>query len=299
VRALVTGGAGFVGSHVVDALLARGDEVTVVDDLSTGRREFVDPAAQLIEHDIREPLAFEADVVFHLAAQADVGTSVERPLFDAEVNVLGTLNILEAARATGAAVVFTSTGGAIYGDVTAPAAEDAPLRPVSPYGMAKLAGEAYVGGWRRVHGLRTAVLRLANVYGPRQSAALEGGVVSIFLERMAAGEETLIFGDGEQSRDFVHVGDVVAAILAAAEHDEGVFNVGTGVETTVNRLHELCREVAGVDALPTHGPPRPGDARRSVLDPSHTARELGWQAEVTLEDGLRTTWEESQGETAK
>jgi UDP-glucose 4-epimerase len=211
------------------------------------------------------------------------------------VNVLGTLNVLEAARATGAAVVFTSTGGAIYGDVAEPAAEDAPLRPVSPYGMAKLAAEAYVGGWQRVHGLRTAVVRLANVYGPRQSAALEGGVVSIFLERMAAGEETLIFGDGEQSRDFVYVGDVVRAILAAAEHDEGVFNVGTGVETTVNQLHELCREVAGVDALPTHGPPRPGDARRSVLDPSLAARELGWRAGVTLEDGLRSTWKETKG----
>ena len=298
-RAIVTGGAGFIGSHVVDALLARGDDVTAVDDLSTGRREFVDPAAELIVHDIREPLSFDADVVYHLAAQADVGTSVERPVFDAEVNVLGTLNVLEAARAAGASLVFTSTGGAIYGDVTAPAAEGAPLRPVSPYGMAKLAAEAYVGGWQRVHGLRTAVVRLANVYGPRQAATLEGGVVAIFLERMAAGEETMIFGDGEQSRDFVYVADVVAAILAAAGHGEGIFNVGTGAETTVNRLHELCRKAAGVDEPPTHGPPRAGDARRSVLDASLAARELGWQADVSLEDGLRKTWEESQGEAAK
>ena len=299
VRAIVTGGAGFIGSHVVDALLARGDEVTVVDDLSTGRREFVDPAAELVVHDIREALSFDADVVYHLAAQADVGTSVERPVFDAEVNVLGTLNVLEAARAAGASLVFTSTGGAIYGDVTAPAAEDAPLRPVSPYGMAKLAAEAYVGGWQRIHGLRTAIVRLANVYGPRQSATLEGGVVAIFLERMAAGEETMIFGDGEQSRDFVYVGDVVAAILASGEHGEGVFNVGTGAETTVNRLHELCREAAGVGGPPTHGPPRAGDARRSVLDTSLAGRELGWRAVVSLEDGLRKTWEESQGEAAK
>jgi UDP-glucose 4-epimerase len=287
VRAIVTGGAGFVGSHVVDALLARGDEVTVVDDLSTGQREFVDPAAQLIEHDIREPLVFEADVVFHLAAQADVGTSVEKPLFDAEVNVLGTLNVLEAARATGAAVVFTSTGGAIYGDVTAPAAEDAPLRPVSPYGMAKLAGEAYVGGWRRVHGLQTAVVRLANVYGPRQSAALEGGVVAIFLERMAAGEETLIFGDGEQSRDFVYVGDVVAAILAAAQRDEGVFNVGTGVETTVLDLVERVGRLSGRgDFEPQFAPRREGEVERNALDPALAAERLGFRAERTIEAGL-------------
>ena len=220
-RAIVTGGAGFIGSHVVDALLARGDEVTVVDDLSTGRREYLDPRARLVEHDIREPFDIDADVVFHLAAQADVGTSVERPIFDAEVNVLGTLNVLEAARGTGAAVVFTSTGGAIYGDVERPATEDAPLRPVSPYGMAKLAAEGYVAGWSRTHGLETAVLRLANVYGPRQSAALEGGVVAIFLERMADGRETTIFGDGEQSRDFVYVEDVVRALLAAAGRGEG------------------------------------------------------------------------------
>ena len=290
VRAIVTGGAGFIGSHVVDALLARGDEVTVVDDLSTGRRDYVDPSARLVEHDIREPFDLAADVVFHLAAQADVGTSVERPIFDAEVNILGTLNTLEAARGTGAAFVFTSTGGAIYGDVERPAVEGAPLRPVSPYGMAKLAAEGYVAGWSRTHGLETAVLRLANVYGPRQSAALEGGVVAIFLERMADGRPTAIFGDGEQSRDFVYVEDVVRALLAAAGRGNGIFNVGTGQETTVNRLHELCREVAGAAALPEHGPTRAGDARRSVLDARHAAQELGWEAKTSLEDGLRKTW---------
>jgi UDP-glucose 4-epimerase len=292
VRAVVTGGAGFIGSHVVDALVARGDEVTVVDDLSTGRREFVNPGAQLIEHDIREPLAFDADLVFHLAAQADVGTSVEQPVFDAEVNVLGTLNVLEAARSTGATVVFTSTGGAIYGDVVGPAAEDTPLRPVSPYGMAKQAAEAYVAGWSRVHDIATAVVRLANVYGPRQSAALEGGVVAIFLERMEAGEGTAIFGDGEQTRDFVYVGDVVSAVLAAAERADGIFNVGTGLETSINRLHELCRDLAGSKDLPEHGPPRLGDARRNVLDASLARRELGWHAQVDLAAGLRRTWED-------
>jgi UDP-glucose 4-epimerase len=289
-RAVVTGGAGFIGSHLVDALVARGDEVTVVDDLSSGRREHINPRAELVEHDIREPFLFDAAVGFHLAAQADVGTSVQRPVFDAEVNVLGTVNVLEAARAAGAAVVFSSTGGAIYGDVEAPAAEDAPLRPVSPYGMAKLSAEAYVEGWRRVHGLRSVVLRFANVYGPRQSAALEGGVVAIFLERLEAGEETLVFGDGEQTRDFVHVDDVVSALLAAAEQEGGVFNVGTGVETSVNRLHELCREASGIDTAPRHGPPRLGDARRSVLDVSRARNGLGWRPKVDLARGLRATW---------
>ena len=289
-RALVTGGAGFIGSHLVDALIARGDEVTVLDDLSTGRRAFVNEAANFVEHDIRDPLETYADLVFHLAAQADVGTSVERPAFDASVNVVGTVNVLEAARASGAAVVFASTGGAIYGDVDGPAGEDAALRPVSPYGTAKLAAEAYIEAWRRIHGLRSASLRFANVYGPRQSASLEGGVIAIFLERMAAGEGTMVYGDGEQTRDFVHVADVVRALLTTAGRDGGTFNVGTGIETSVNRLHELCRAIVGDAAPPRHEAPRHGDARRSVLDVSLAARELGWRPEVELEDGLRTTW---------
>ena len=289
-RALVTGGAGFIGSHLVDALVERGDEVTIVDDLSTGRRQFVNAGARLLEHDIRTPLAMDADVVFHLAAQADVGTSVERPAFDAEVNVVGTVNVLEAARRAEARIVFSSTGGAIYGDVIAPASEDAARRPVSPYGIAKLAGEAYLEGWRRIHGSPAVALRFANVYGPRQSASLEGGVIAIFLERLAAGEETVVFGDGEQTRDFVHVADVVRALLLAAGRDEGVFNIGTGIETTVNRLHELCRSVVGSVAEPRHADPRAGDARRSVLDVSRAATELGWVPEIELEDGLRATW---------
>jgi UDP-glucose 4-epimerase len=296
VRALVTGGAGFIGSHLVDALLARGDEVTVVDDLSTGRRAFLDERARLVEHDVREPFAADADVVFHLAAQADVGTSVERPAFDAEVNVVGTVNVLEAARGTGAAVVFSSTGGAIYGDVDAPAAEDAMLRPVSPYGVAKLAGEAYLAGWGRIHGLRSTVLRFANVYGPRQSSALEGGVVAIFLERLADGRETLVFGDGGQERDFVHVDDVVRALLLAPQAPGLVLNVGTGVATSVNRLHELCRKVAGRGEPPHHVAPRRGDARRSVLDVSRAEAKLGWRPEVPLADGLRRTWESMREE---
>ena len=290
-RAVVTGGAGFIGSHVVDALVARGDEVTVIDDLSTGRREHVNESATLVVHDVREPFEADADVLFHLAAQADVGTSMERPGFDAAVNVVGMVNALEAARATGARLVFTSTGGAIYGEVDGPASEDAERRPVSAYGIAKLAGEAYLDGWNRIHGSGHVVLRLANVYGPRQSAELEGGVVSIFLERLARGEQTLVFGDGEQSRDFVYVEDVVAAVLAAADASgSGIFNVGTGVETSVNELHRLCAETLGVEVEPRHLAARPGDARRSVLDVTRAGRELGWRSRVPLAEGLRLTW---------
>ena len=296
-RAIVTGGAGFIGSHVADALLARGDEVVVVDDLSSGKRENVNDGARLDERDIRGGLELEgAEVVFHLAAQADVQTSMRRPDFDAEVNVLGTVRVLEAAREAGAQVVFTSTGGAIYGECDGPASEDAPRDPLSPYGIAKLCGEEYLRGWNRIHGTGHVVLRLANVYGPRQEASLEGGVVAIFLERLQRGEETAIFGDGLQTRDFVYVGDVVSALLAAANNDGGVFNVGTGVETTVLDLNRACAEVAGAGAEPRFEDARLGDVRRSVLDVSLAERELGWRPEVGLEDGLRLTWESIRAE---
>src|SRR3954453_532818 len=199
-RAVVTGGAGFIGSNLVDALVARGDDVTVVDNFATGKRENLNEAATLLEHDIRQPFTVRADVVFHLAAQADVQTSMKRPEYDAAVNVVGTVNVLQSA--PGAQVIFASSGGAGYGECPKPATEQAPFLPLSAYGIAKKCGEEYLLGWNRIHHTSHVPLRFANIYGPRQEAGLEGGVVAIFLERLARGEPTTIFGDGTQSRDF-------------------------------------------------------------------------------------------------
>jgi UDP-glucose 4-epimerase len=294
-RALVTGGAGFVGSHVAEALLDRGDEVWVVDNLASGKRENVPDGAQLEEVDIRGALEqlfreVRPDVCFHLAAQADVITSVEQPVYDAEVNVLGTVRVLQAA-GTQTQVVFSSTGGAMYGECERPAREDDPKLPLSPYGAAKLAGEEYLAAWNRLSGTSHVSLRLGNVYGPRQEAGLEGGVVAIFLERMAAGEETFIYGDGRQVRDFVHAGDVARAMLAAAGRNGGVYNVGTGVATPIFDLHALCTRVTGYQREPTFAPPRRGDLQRSVLDPTLAERHFGWRPDVPLEEGVQATWE--------
>src|SRR5436309_6613317 len=225
-RAVVTGGAGFIGSNLVDALIERGDDVVVVDNFATGKREHLNPAATLFEHDIREPYKADADVVFHLAAQADVQTSMTRPEYDAAVNVVGTVNVLQASPE--AQVIFASSGGAGYGECPVPATEDAPFLPLSPYGIAKKCGEEYLAGWNRIHRTSHVALRFGNVYGPRQDTGLEGGVVAIFLERHARGDETVIFGDGSQSRDFVFVDDVIDAMLAAVGRTGGPFNVGTG-----------------------------------------------------------------------
>src|SRR6266566_4845879 len=298
-RGIVTGGAGFIGPHVAEALIARGDELHVLDSLATGSREKLPSRAELHLGDIRSDAAAVFDLVkpelcVHLAAQADVGTSVERPDYDAEVNVLGTVRVLEAARAHRTHVVFSSTGGAIYGQCDGPAPEDAPRRPISPYGISKLAGEEYVAGWNRLFGTNHVTLRFANVFGPRQEANLEGGVIAIFLDRLAAGEQTTIFGDGEQTRDFIYVGDVVSGVLAALGHEGGVYNIGTGVETSINELHAVCRRVTGIDREPAYEPERPGEIRRSVTDPALAARELGWRPERTLEEGLHLTWETLQ-----
>jgi len=293
-RAIVTGGAGFIGSHIAEALLARGDEVHVLDDLSTGRRENVPAGAQLHVADIREPGAVfdtaRPELVFHLAAQASVSVSVARPAFDAEVNVLGTVAILEAARAHGAQVVFSSTGGAIYGECETPATEDWERRPLSPYGTSKLAGEEYLAAWNRLHGTRHVALRYGNVYGPRQDPHGEAGVVAIFLHAVADGKRPTIFGDGSQERDYVYVGDVARATLAATALDGGVVNIATGQPTSVLGLVDAMRRATGREIDPEHGPERLGDLQRSVLDAGLAARELGWRPEVSLEDGLRATW---------
>jgi UDP-glucose 4-epimerase len=293
-RAIVTGGAGFIGSHVAEALVARGDGVHVLDDLSSGKRENVPAGAELHVGDIRAPEAvFDSvrpELVFHLAAQASVSVSVARPAFDAEVNVLGTVAVLEAARAHGAQVVFSSTGGAIYGECDRPASEDWERRPLSPYGTSKLAGEEYLAAWNRLHGTRHVALRYGNVYGPRQDPHGEAGVVAIFLRAVADGRRPTIFGDGSQVRDYVYAGDVARATLAATALDGGVVNIATGRATSVLDLVDAMRRATGREIAPEHGPERLGDLQRSVLDPRLAARELGWRPEVSLEDGLRATW---------
>ncbi len=305
-KALVTGGAGFIGSNLVDALLARGDEVAVVDDLSTGRRENLEGAlgagATLAEADIRDLPAIEGavveakpEVVFHLAAQIDVRKSVADPAFDASINVGGTANVLEAARAGGARrIVFTSTGGAIYGEgdgQALPLAEDAPLAPEAPYGQSKFAAEGYLSLYERLHGLSSVSLRLGNVYGPRQDPLGEAGVIAIFCGRLKAGGRPTVFGDGRQTRDYIYVGDVVSAALAAAGSEAtGAINVGTGIETDVLELARLLGELGGADGFePELAPARPGEVQRISIDPSRAERELGWKPQMGLEEGLRVT----------
>lgn len=293
-RVVVTGGAGFIGSHVADALVARGDEVAVVDDLSNGTRERIADGVPLHVHDVREPLpqlVDGADAVVHLAAQADVRVSVAEPARDAAVNVVGTAQVLDAARRTGARVVFSSTGGAMYGECERPAREDDPPQPLSPYGAAKLAGEDYLAMFARLTGTPHMALRLGNVYGPRQDPHGEAGVVAIFLGRLRDGEACRVFGDGRQERDYVYVGDVVRAVLAALDCEAtGVCNVATGVATSVLELLDACRAASGRDGEPLFEPAREGELQRSVLDPGLAVERLGFRAEIPLRDGLAATW---------
>ncbi len=294
-RTVVTGGAGFIGSHVVERLVARGDQVHVLDDLSKGRRENVAPGAELHVADIRDPDAvFDSvrpEAVLHLAAQADVRVSVEQPALDADVNVVGTVRILEAARRHGAHVVFASTGGAIYGECDGPAPEDAPRRPLAPYGTSKLCGEEYLATYNRLHGTHHVSLRFGNVYGPRQEPHGEAGVVAIFMGLLREGGTPRIFGDGRQTRDYVFAGDVAGAVLKALGQRGGVFNVGTGIETSVLDLYEAIQAASGIERDAEHGEPRLGELQRSVLDNSLAARELGWRPETTLAEGLAATWD--------
>lgn len=290
-KAIVTGGAGFIGSHLVDALITRGDDVTVIDNLSTGRTENIHPQARFIEADVRHAAILAGtDIVFHLAAQADVQTSVERPELDASTNIIGTIRVLEGARRVGAGVVFSSTGGAIYGECEQPATETQPPQPMSPYGVSKLCAEEYIHAWNRIHGTDHTILRFANVYGPRQYATLEGGVVAIFLQQMRNGESCTIYGDGSAERDFIYVADVVRALLIAGERGWGsTFNIGTGVATSISTLHAACLSVIGSTAGLEFKPERPGDIRRSVLNLLHTALGLSWGATTKLADGLALT----------
>jgi UDP-glucose 4-epimerase len=280
---------------VVEALLARDDEVTIVDNLSTGRRENVREGASLVEADIRDPLGDvfadgRPDVVVHLAAQIDVRRSVADPAYDAAVNVIGTVNVLEAARAHDAQVVFSSTGGAIYGECDGPAPESAERRPISPYGTSKLAAEEYLAAANRLYGSGHVSLRYGNVYGPRQDPHGEAGVVAIFFNCFLAGTTPKIYGDGRQTRDYVYAGDVARATVAAIGAGGGVYNVGTGRETSVLELYELCRDVAGVNVDAEHAPERPGELLRSAVDVSLAERDVGWRPETELADGLRETW---------
>jgi UDP-glucose 4-epimerase len=294
---MVTGGAGFIGSHVVDALLADDWRVVVVDDLSTGdaRRVASEATLEVVDITDREGLDSVVDsarpeAIFHLAAQASVTRSVADPGHDLEINVRGTLNVLEGATRHGAPVVFTSTGGALYGnDATLPTAEDEPPAPISPYGASKWAAEAYLTTWKEATGIPHAVCRLGNVYGPRQNPHGEAGVVAIFSHQLSHGETPTLFGFGKPTRDYVHVHDVARALRAAVGR-AGVFNVSTGVETPVARLFELLRTAANVTIEGELAPLRAGELERSCLDSSRARDELGWQAEIGLEEGLGATY---------
>jgi UDP-glucose 4-epimerase len=296
-NAIVTGGAGFIGSHVVDALLADGHRVTVIDDLSTGDARRVAAEAELRELDIVDQAALAAVIsevqpsaIYHLAAQASVVASVEDPGRDCEVNVRGTLNVVRAAEAHGAPVVFTSTGGALYGDgAPMPTAEDRIPEPLSPYGASKWAAEAYVKTWSLSSGIAHAVCRLGNVYGPRQSPHGEAGVVAIFSHHLYTDRAPTLYGHGQPTRDYVYVGDVVSALLAAAGR-RGTYNIATGAETDVSTVwRELCN-AAGKQIEPELADLRPGELQHSRLDVTLAERELGWHAKVPIDEGLRLTY---------
>jgi UDP-glucose 4-epimerase len=297
-RAIVTGGAGFIGSHVVDALLAEGCDVTVIDDLSSGDPRRVAAQAHLRELDIVDRPALDAVVaevapqaIFHLAAQASVVASVEDPVRDCDVNVKGTLHVLEAAAGCGAPVVFTSTGGALYGDqAPRPTSEDYLPEPLSPYGASKLAAEAYVKTWSQSKGIANAVCRLGNVYGPRQNPHGEAGVVAIFSSHLYEDRAPKVYGHGKPTRDYVYVSDVVSALLAA-RGKAGTYNIATGVQTDVITVWRELSEAAGKQIEPELADLRPGELQNSCLDASRAERELGWRAQVPIAQGLALTYE--------
>ncbi len=306
-RALVTGGAGFIGSHVADLYLANGYEVTIIDNLASGKRENLPSGAEFRELDIASPEAAalvrdgQFDVISHLAAQIDVRKSVNDPAYDAAVNIGGSLNLLEAVRQSGRKTrfIFSSTGGALYGEfVTPPNVEEYPKDPESPYGIAKLSVELYMGYYARVHGVDTVALRYANVYGPRQNPHGEAGVVAIFCDKILSGQPLTLFGEGKLTRDYVYVGDVARANLAAAtvamppagRLDVRGFNVGTEIETSVERLATILKDAAGSDVELKMAPARPGEQHRSAVSIAKAKAGLGWSPEMPLERGLGETF---------
>jgi UDP-glucose 4-epimerase len=297
-KILVTGGAGFIGSHIADACIREGHDVVIIDDLSMGRKENLNHKATFIKADIRDEsirsvfTSGHFDIVIHHAAQMDVRKSVDDPIFDASVNILGTINLLEACVATGVKkFIFASTGGAIYGEQEYfPADEKHPVNPLSPYGITKLAVEKYLFYYHHTYGLQYVCLRYANVYGPRQNPHGEAGVVAIFTNKMLAGEQPVINGDGMQTRDYTYVDDVVRANMFALEYGKsGTFNVGTSIESTVNDLFTKISALVGNKTKETHGPAKKGEQQRSVLDFSLIKKTLGWIPSVTLDEGLRRT----------
>jgi UDP-glucose 4-epimerase len=310
VKILVTGGAGFIGSHVVDAYVAAGHEVAVLDNLSTGREENVNPAARFHRADVRDLAtvqglfaSFRPDVVNHHAAQAEVPKSVADPGYDAQINVVGGVNVLKASVDNSVRkVIFSSTGGALYGEPdVVPTDEDHPVRPLSPYGTSKLAFEQYLGTFDRTFGLRFTSLRYANIYGARQDFfAEEGRVVAIFASRMIEGKPVTIDGDGTQSRDMLHVGDVAVANLAALDRgDGGTFHVSTGIPVTINDLFRKIALITEYRLEPRFGPPRQGDVYRIALDNTRAKEQLGWEPRIQLEEGLRLTVDYFRGQISR
>ncbi len=297
-RILITGGAGFIGSNAADAFVTLGHEVMVIDNLSTGKKENVPAAARFVLCDITSDTVVEAirtfrpEVISHHAAQMNVRASVADPQFDAQVNILGTIRILEAARQNGVRkILFASSGGAGYGEQEKfPADENHPVHPVSPYGAAKMSVELYLNYYRVQYGLQYTALRYSNVYGPRQDSRGEAGVVAIFSERFLRGQAAIVNGDGEQTRDYVYVGDVVRANVSALERGDGMsINIGTGVETSVNTIFRMLRDLSGSRQEEIHGPAMPGEQRRSCLENRMASYELGWYPETALEEGLART----------
>lgn len=299
-RILVTGGAGFIGSHIVDALVDRGHRVTVLDDLSSGQEENLNRRAKFIKGDVASQKKLESvfkrvqpEAIFHLAGQINVRASVENPVLDAECNLLGSLRLMEMAAKTGVKkFIFSSTGGAMFGDQSNyPAAENEPIMPLSPYGLAKAGVEAYLKFYHRERGLPYTVLRYGNVYGPRQNPHGEAGVIAIFISLMLEGQTPTINGDGSQTRDYVYVGDVVKANLAAldAETANGIYHIGTGQETSVNTVFSLVNGQFGNAFMPTHGEAKAGEVKRSALDTLKAKTDLGWSPEVTLTEGIAAT----------